>query len=211
MKNITELNVSAINFSAVRKNARGAKFLNVTMNNEPIRVALPPLRAPFGVSLPGDQVKDYYINLSLVPEVLEKLEEFDNLLLDHVAQNSVEILGKTVPVDVMRDLLLNPLPKASKDPEKSAKYPKTIKIKMSTNEGKNIAPLFLNRETPLTVADIKSGSTVTAIIEIGQVWFINGKFGASVKLLQAKVSSDSTFNEYAFDDGDDVVDAPIDD
>ena len=211
MKNISEINMSAVNFSAVRKNPRGGKFINVTLNNEPIRAQLPSLRSPFGVSTPDDQVKDYYLSLSLTPEVQEKLEEFDTLLVNHVAENSLELLGKTVSSDVIRDLLLNPITKSSKDPEKSAKYAKTVKMKVSTGEGKNIAPLFINKDTQATVNDIRAGSSVATIIEIGQVWFINGKFGASVKLLQGKLTPSSTLTDYAFADDEEEIDAPIDD
>ncbi len=211
MKNISEINMSAINFSAVRKNPRGGKFINVTLNNEPIRAQLPSLRAPFGVSTPDDQVKEYYLSLSLTPEVQEKLEEFDTLLVNHVAENSLELLGKTVSADVIRDLLLNPVTKSSKDPEKSAKYAKTIKMKVSSGEGKNVAPFFVNKDTQATVNDIKPGSSVASIIEIGQVWFINGKFGASVKLLQGKLAPSSSLTDYAFEDDEEEIDAPIDD
>lgn len=212
MKNIQDINMSAVNFSAVRKNPRGGKFINVTLNNEPIRVQLPPLRAPFGVSTPDDNVKDYYLSLSMTPEVEQKMTELDEILVNHVAQNSVELLGKSVTSDVIRDLLLNPIAKSSKDPEKSAKYAKTIKMKVSTNEGKNIAPFFINRDTQASVTDLKAGSTVTTIIEIGQVWFINGKFGASVKLLQGKISPSTALTDYAFADDDEIeIDAPIDD
>ncbi len=211
MKNISEINMSAINFSAVRKNPRGGKFINVTLNNEPIRAQLPSLRAPFGVSTPDDPVKEYYLSLSLTPEVQEKLEEFDTLLVNHVAENSLELLGKTVSADVIRDLLLNPVTKSSKDPEKSAKYAKTIKMKVSSGEGKNVAPFFVNKDTQATVNDIKPGSSVASIIEIGQVWFINGKFGASVKLLQGKLAPSSSLTDYAFEDDEEEIDAPIDD
>lgn len=210
MKNINELDMSEVAFSAAKKNARGGKFINVTLHGEPIRAFLPILRAPFGVSAPSDQVKDYYLNLSLTPEVLEKLDQFDNLLLEHVSKNSLDLLGKTVSVDVIRDLLLNPLAKSAKDPEKSAKYAKTIKMKVSSNEGKNIVPIFLSRDNPAEVTDIKPGSSVTSLIEIGQVWFINGKFGASVKMLQAKLSPSSALTGYAFADEEEEIDASID-
>lgn len=210
MKNISEINVNAINFSAVRKNPRGGKFINVTLNNEPIRVQLPALRAPFGVSTPDEKVKEYYLSLSLTPEIQEKLEAFDTVLVNHVAENSVELLGKSVNADVIRDLLLNPVTKSSKDPEKSAKYAKTVKMKVSSGEGKNIAPLFINKDTQATVNDIKPGTSVTTIIEIGQVWFINGKFGASIKLLQGKITPSSTLTDYAFSDEEEEIDATID-
>lgn len=211
MKSISEININAVNFSAMRKNPRGGKFINVTLNNEPIRVELPPMRAPFGISCPDDQVKEYYLSLSLTPDVQQKLEEFDDILVKHVADNSAEFLGKSVTVDVIRDLLLNPLTKSSKDPEKSAKYAKTIKMKVSTGECKNIAPFYVTRDTTATVDSIKPGTVVSSIIEIGQVWFINGKFGASVKLLQGKISASASLSDYAFADDEEEIDAPIDD
>lgn len=210
MNNITQIDFNDLAFSAVKKNPRGGKFINVTIKGSPIRAFLPSLRAPFGVSAPNEQVKDYYLNLSLTPEVQEKLDDFDNRLIDHVAKNSVEFLGKNVSQEVIRDLLLNPIAKSSKDPEKSAKYAKTIKMKISSNEGKNVAPIFVSRDISADVTDIKPGSNISTFVEIGQVWFINGKFGASVKLLQAKLTPSNNLREYIFEDDEEEIDAPID-
>lgn len=196
MENIQNIDASNITFSELKKNPRGGKFINISMNGKPIVLRLPALRAPFGISLPNDQVKDYYLSLSLMPEVEEKFREIDEHIIKYVAENSVQLLGKTLTPDVIRDLLLNPLVKTAKD----AKYSNTIKMKCSSNSGKNVVDFYVSKTEKVHVDDIRGGSSIETIVELSQIWFINGKFGASIKLLQAKIAPTTKLTDYAFGD-----------
>lgn len=204
METITNINASNITFSDVKKNARGGKSINILLNGKAIVVRVPSLRAPFGISAPNDQVKDYYLSLSLTPEVEEKFTEIDDHIASYVAENSVELLGKKVAVDVIKDLLLNPIVKKAKD----AKYSNTIKMKASSGEGRNPSDFYVSKTDKVSINEIRPGSSIETIIEISQIWFINGKFGASVKLLQGKVAPSTRLTEYAFGDDDDEEDVP---
>jgi hypothetical protein len=203
MESIQNINMTAVNFSELKKNPKGGKFINITINGKPIIMQLPALRAPFGMSQPNDQVKDYYLSLSLVPEVEEKFKELDELIIKYVSENSVQLLGKQLTPDVIRDLLLNPLVKVAKD----QKYSNTIKMKCSSNAGKNVVDFYVSKNEKMNVDDIRGGTSIETIVEVSQIWFINGKFGASIKLLQGKVAPSTKLVGYAF--GEDEEDEEI--
>lgn len=196
MENIQTFNASTITFSELKKNPRGGKFINISVNGKPPVLRLPALRAPFGMSLPNDQVKDYYLSLSLIPEVEEKFKDIDDHIVKFVAENSVQFLGKPLTPDVISDLLLNPLVKVAKD----AKYSNTIKMKCSSNSGKNTIDFYVSPTETVPIDEIRGGSSIETIIEISQIWFINGKFGASIKLLQGKIAPTTKLTGYAFGD-----------
>lgn len=205
---INNFDASNIIFSAVKKNRNGGKFVTLSSASGNLYIQLPPLRAPFGVNPPNDQVKDYYLNLSLTPELEDTFRGIDERVLDYVHENSVALLNKQVDRNVMRDLLYTPVVRASKDP----KYAPTIKFKASTGEGKNLADVYNSNREKASLDDIAKGSNVETIIELNQIYFINGKFGVSMRLNQAKISQSNKLSGYAFVDTahEEEIDVPED-
>jgi hypothetical protein len=205
---INNFDASNIVFSAVKKNRNGGKFVTLSSASGNMYIQLPPLRAPFGVNPPNDQVKDYYLNLSLTPDLEDKFRGIDERVLDYVHENSVALLNKQVDRNVMRDLLYTPVVRASKDP----KYAPTIKFKASTGEGKNLSDVYNSNREKVTLDDISKGSNVETIIELSQIYFINGKFGVSMRLNQAKISQSNKLSGYAFVDTphEEEIDVPED-
>ena len=69
-----------------------------------------------------------------------------------------------------------------------------------------------NREA-ISIDDISKGANVETIIELNQIYFINGKFGVSVRLNQAKVSPTNRLRGYAFIEtaAEQQLDVPDDD
>lgn len=208
--NIDAFDASSISFSEIKKNRNGGKFVNVKGKTF---IRFPPMRAPFGISPPKDQVKDYYLNLSIDDSaILEKLVALDDKVLQFVHENSVALLGKQVEVNVMRDLLYASVLKPSKD----NKYPPTIKAKASTRDGTETSPVYNSKKELVSIDDITPGTQVSTVIELNQIWFINGKFGLSMRLNQAKLAPSNRITKYAFEDDDepveedDEIDAPED-
>ncbi len=202
---ITQLDLSTINFSSIKKNKNGGKFVSITGKRF---IRLPVMRAPFGVSAPGEQVKEYYLNLSVEDtSIAEKLTQLDQKILDFVHQNSVALLGKEIDINVMKDLLYSPVLKQSKD----GKYAPTIKAKASSREGAETSPVYNQKKELINLTDITPGCQVASVIELSQIWFINGKFGLSMRLNQAKLAASNKLTKYAFDDDEpDVVEDEID-
>lgn len=191
---MNNFDASNIIFSDVKKNRNGGKFVTLSSASGNLYLQLPSLRAPFGVNPPNDQVKDYYLNLTLTPELEDKFRAIDERVLNYVHENSVALLNKQVDLNVMRDLLFTPIIRASKDP----KYAPTIKVKASTGNGKNIADVYNSKREKVTIDDVIKGASLETIIELNQIYFINGKFGVSMRLNQAKLSPSTRLSGYAF-------------
>lgn len=193
---IQNFDANNVTFSAIKKNRNGGKFVSLSNGASTMYVQLPSLRAPFGVNHPDDNIKDYYLNLSLTDEISAKFSALDERVLKFVSDNSVALLNKQVSIDVMRDVLFTPTVKPSKD----GKYQPTLKLKASTREGKETAQVFNSKREEVSLDDIEKGSQVESIIELNQIWFINGKFGISLRLNQAKLSASNKLKGYAFVD-----------
>jgi hypothetical protein len=193
-------------FSAVKKNRNGGKFVSLTNGSGPLRIQLPTLRAPFGINPPNDKVREYYLNLSLTPDIEAKFAEFDARVLEFVCDNSVALLNKQVDINVMRDLLYTPIVRPSKD----GKYAPVIKLKSSMAEGKNLPEVYNHLREKVSVDDIGKGASVTTIIELNQIYFINGKFGVSIRLNQAKLSPSNKLSGYSFIESDEPTEDDID-
>lgn len=207
MKLITDINASEIVFSAVKKNRNGGKFVTLSDGTGPLFIQLPSLRAPFGLNEPNDKAKEYYLSLSLTPEAEEKFAAIDQVVLNFVHEHCVDLLGKTIDLNVLKDILMNPIVKKPKD----EKYASTIKLKASTGDGKNLAECYNHVKEEVSLDVIKAGTYLESIVELSQVYFINGKFGVSVKLCQAKVSPSSKLSGYSFiETGSDEIDVPED-
>ncbi len=208
---ISNFDANTITFSGVKKNRNGGKF--VTINNDrgcPVYLQFPSLRSPFGINPPNDKVREYYLNLSLTPDVEAKLKELDEYVLKYVSENSVALLNKQVDVDTMRDLLYTPIVRPSAD----GKYAPVIKVKASMSEGKNLPDVYNSNREMISIDDITKGANVETIVELNQVYFINGKFGVSVRLNQAKVSPTNKLRGYAFIEtatASDQIDIPEED
>jgi len=208
MKLANDFTASDIIFAGIRKNKQGGKFIPlVGGEGGPIRIQLPALRAPFGLNPPRDQVKEYYVNLSLTPELEAKFTAVDQRVAEFVHANCVDLMGKTIDLGTLKDILMTGLVKAAKDP----KYASTIKLKASRGEGKDLAECYNSLREPVALEEIKSGSQLESIIELTQVWFISGKFGVSARLLQAKLAPSDKLSGYSFmDPASDEIDLPED-
>jgi len=100
----SEFKASDVDFSKMKKNKNGGKtvYLNKGGNNK-IFIQFPKLRCPYGLSAFTDEgtgKTSYSLDLAFdtdVPEAVElrkTFEELDELIVNKVAENSVEWLGK---------------------------------------------------------------------------------------------------------------------
>ena len=203
--------VSDVEFSEIKKNARGGKYILLSDNNQDIYLQLPVLKAPFGINEPGEQADEFSVNLTLTEDVSTKLKELEVKVLDFVHKNSKELFGKVHDKTVLKDALFVPLVKYAKDEEDAKKYAPTMKLKVSTGKGKYMAEFYqkLNgKPTLVEHTEVKKGTSLETIIRVGQIWFINGKFGVSLKLEQAKIQASTRLTGYAFKDEEVELDVP---
>jgi len=203
VRRISEFDVANVTFSAVRKNTMGGKvvYLNGSGNSK-LLFQLPQLRAPYGLSSYTDAASgktSYSLSLSLDnPEIADKFKALDDKIMDFVHANCVSCLGKQFKKDVMREALY----KSPISPGKG-EYAPTLKLKLMTGvNGAFTAEAYdSNRNlVELTPASIEKGQGVITIIEINQIWFVDTKFGVSVRLQQMLLAPNNKLKGFGFID-----------
>jgi len=204
IQQMTDFDSSAVCFSKIRKNKMGGKavYLNGT-NNSKIYLQLPYMRAPYGLGSYTDEntkKTTYSLDLSLDPNdpgsamVLDKMQALDDLVVNTVAKNSEEWLGKKYNLAVMKEALYKPIVRPSK-----GDYPATIKLKVLVDRDGSFVPEAYNslREN-VSVDSIEKGQKVMTIIDISQIWFIDNKFGVTIRLQQVLLEPSKKLPSFAF-------------
>ena len=198
-----EFSISAVNFSKLRKNRQGGKavYLNTGSGAGKILVQLPYLRAPFGLSSFTDESTkrtSYSLDLSFDAEnedLQKTFEEIDKKVLETVATNSKEWLGKQYNIAVMKEALYKPLVRLSK-----GDYAPTMKLKVITDtKSGDFVPMAFNAQQDQVAFDsIEKGQKLMAIIELNQIWFIDNKFGVSARIQQVLLEPSKKLSGFAF-------------
>ena len=210
-----EFDASAVNFSKMRKNKNGGKavYLNTGSGAGKILIELPYLRAPFGLSSFTDEATkrtSYSLDLSFDSEnedLQKTFEEIDNKVLETVAANSQEWLGKKYNVAVMKEALYKPIVRPGK-----GDYPSTMKLKiLCDNKTGGFVPEAYNHKRDLVSLDsVEKGQKVLCIIDINQIWFIDNKFGVTIRLQQTLLEQSTKLPSFAFQGVDLPEDAEVD-
>jgi len=203
VRRINDFNAADVTFSPVRKNTMGGKVVYLNGDgNKKLLFQLPQFRAPYGLSTFTDAATgktSYSLSLSLDnPEIVEKFKALDTKIVDFVHANSVSCLGKQYNKEVMREALY----KSPVAPGKG-EYAPTLKLKMIMNpNGSFTAEAYdSNRKLiAMTPDSVEKGQGVLTIIEINQIWFIDNKFGVSVRLQQVMLAPTNKLKGFGFID-----------
>jgi hypothetical protein len=192
-----------VGFSKLRKNKNGGKAVYLNVSDKKLYLQLPKLRSPYGLSTYTDESSgktSYSLDLSLdtdnndAMELREKLTQLDDLIIKTVVENSKEWLGKKFNETVCREALYKPLVRQGKEP-----YPDTIKLKILANDKGEFVPETYNTNREQVGLDtISKGSKVTCIVDMVQIWFIDNKFGVTVRLQQALLEPSAKLPSFAF-------------
>ena len=200
----SEFSASSVSFSKLRKNKNGGKtvYLNGG-DNKKLYIQLPFMRSPYGLSVFTDEGTGrttYSLDLSFDsenPEAMElhdKLKELDELIVNTVAENSKEWLGKEFNVAVLREALYKPIVRVGKEP-----YPSTIKLKIATKSDGTFVPEAYNMQKgQVTLDTIEKGQKAMAIVDVSSIWFIDNKFGVTIRLQQALIEQSTKLPSFAF-------------
>jgi hypothetical protein len=197
--------VNTVQFSKFRKNKNGGKAVYLSgAGGSKIQLQFPYMRAPFGLSTFTDEASkktSYSLDLSFdvgdpeIEDLSNKLKTLDDIVTKTVADNSTEWLGKKYNLTVIKEALYKPLVRPGK-----GEYPGTVKLKILTDaKTGNFVPEAYNlkrEEVPLT--SIEKGHRMMAIVEVSQIWFIDNKFGISVRLLQCLLEPSKKLPKFAF-------------
>ena len=221
----TEFSPASVQFSKLRKNKNGGKavYLNAG-DNKKIYVQFPFMRSPYGLSAFTDEATgrtSYSLDLSFDPDNEEamalhnKLKELDDIIVNTVAKNSKEWLGKEFNVAVLKEALYKPMVRPGKE-----QYPSTIKLKILTKpDGTFVPEAYSMQRQPVTLDTIEKGQKCMAIIDLNQIWFIDNKFGVTIRLQQTLLEQSAKLPSFAFkgldlpeeDVDDEIEDEEVDD
>ena len=141
----SEFSPANVQFSKLRKNKNGGKavYLNAG-DNKKLYLQFPFMRSPYGMSAFTDESTgrtSYSLDLSFDPDneeamaLHEKLKELDDIIVNTVAANSQEWLGKEFNVEVLKQALYKPMVRPGKE-----QYPSTIKLKILTKPDGTFVP-----------------------------------------------------------------------
>ena len=200
----SEFSPASVGFSKLRKNKNGGKtvYLNGG-DNKKLYLQLPFMRSPYGLSAFTDEGTGrttYSLDLSFDPDNAEamdlhdKLKELDDIIVNTVAENSKEWLGKEFNVAVLREALYKPMVRPGKEP-----YPSTVKLKITTKpDGSFVPEAYSMQKEQVSLDTIEKGQKVMAIVDISSIWFIDNKFGVTIRLQQTLLEQSSKLPSFAF-------------
>jgi hypothetical protein len=161
------------------------------------------MRSPFGLSAFTDEATNktsYSLDLSFDSdneqgnELMEKLKQLDERIVKTVADNSKEWLGKSYNIEVIKEALYKPLVRPGKDD-----YASTMKLKLMTKpSGEFIAEAYDSSHQSMPVDGIEKGQKCMCIVDFNQIWFIDNKFGVSVRLSQVLCEQSQKLPSFAF-------------
>ena len=196
---------SSVVFTKMKKNNNGGKtvYINAQDGKRKLYLQLPFMRSPFGMSAFTDEATNktsYSLDLSFDRDneeglvLAEKLKALDEIIIKTVADNSKEWLGKVYDINVIREALYKPLVRQAKDD-----YPDTIKLKIMTKPtGEFLAEAYDSSRQMISVDQIEKGQRCACIVDVNQIWFIDNKFGVSVRLSQVLCEQSVKLPSFAF-------------
>ena len=216
IQKFSDFNANNVSFSKLRKNKNGGKavYLN-SSDNKKIFIQLPFMRSPYGLSVYTDETSgrtSYSLDLSFDPDnaesaqFLKAMSELDELIVNTVADNSKEWLGKNFNVAVLKEALYKPIVRPGKE-----QYPATIKLKILTKPDGTFVPESYNmQKQPVPLDSIEKGQKAMAIVDLNQISFIDNKFGVTLRLQQTLFEQFAKLPSFAFQ-GLDLPDDDVDD
>lgn len=204
---------STVILSKMKKNKNGGKTVYINaQGNKKLYLQLPFMRSPFGLSAFTDEATNktsYSLDLSFDKDneeavaLMEKLTALDTKIVETVAANSKEWLGKPYNIEVIKEALYKPLIRPGKD-----EYPSTMKLKMMTKpSGEFVAEAYNMSQESVPVDSIEKGQKCMCIVDFNQIWFIDNKFGVSVRVSQVLCEQSAKLPTFAFQ-GVETVPAP---
>ena len=170
-----------------------------TPDDKPIRIQIPKMYMPFGVSgfTPDWGAVKWNIDFSMkgfddndeneVKKFYEFLRSIEQKVISNIKDNSVSIFGSR---QTMKELENNFNSNIKITPGREPKL--RVKVDTVSSSDNNIKPQIYDGVSNIQISEKASSSLFahksgTAIIELGNVYFMNKKFGLTWRLYQMKV------------------------
>jgi hypothetical protein len=211
----TQFNAENIMYTAPKASAQGGKSVNILNKTTKTTLTLStPLMLTWGASdfkKEGEEVGNGRYELSLqfpgeeyksadTDAFLKNMKAFEDKIKSDALIYSKEWFGKVHKSAEIIEELFTPLlkyPKNRATGEYDYNKQPTIKLKLPQWDGawkteiydEDTNKLYPSQENPgVTPLDyLKKGSNIACLIQFAGIWFVNGKFSASWKLVQAVV------------------------
>jgi len=189
---ISDLSVSDIKFSDVRKNSKGGKvvYLNHKAGGK-LMLKLPALRAPFGLSTFTDEGSGKVTSTNLPlsvdnPAVSARLDEINKAVLGFVFDHCEEIMGKKMGRETLAEMFKAPFKPAAKEG-----YSPILNLKVITDPATGVVKTesYDASGTDVPLDSLEKGQTVTTLVELSQIWRTPAGFGATYRVHQVKFSA----------------------
>jgi hypothetical protein len=211
----TQFNVQNVMYTSPKVHAQGGKSVNILNKTTKTTLTLStPLMLTWGASdfkKEGEDVGNGKFELSLqfpgeeyktadTTAFLKNMKDFEDKIKADALIYSKEWFGKVHKSAEIIEELFSPLVKYPKDKQTGEydynKQP-TLRLKLPQWDGtwkceiydEDSNRLYPSSENP-TVSPLdylKKGSNIACLIQFAGIWFVNGKFSASFKLVQAVV------------------------
>jgi len=148
-------------------------------------------------------------NTESVQKFLTNMIAFESKIKEDAISNSKDWMNKAKMSPEVVDALWTPMIKYPKDPntgEPDLTRPPTLRIKFPLWEGEWKCELYDMEQSQLFPNDkglfppdlIAKATNVATVIQCGGIWFANGKFGVTWKLVQAVVKPKQTLTGKCF-------------
>ena len=210
----TIFNCEDVMYTSPKANEKGGKSLNLLNKNTKTMLRIStPLMLTWGASeyvdADGKGNGKYEMSLQFpqdeysnedVKAFLNNMKALEDKIKADALKNSKDWFGKVHKSADIIDELFTPMlkyPKVKGTCESDMTKKPTIRLKVPQWQGEwkceiydeDGEPLFPNKENPsVTPLDfLKKGTTLASIIQCGGIWFTNGKFTVTWKLLQSVV------------------------
>lgn len=231
---IENFKIENVKISSPRANSHGGKVVYVNYDFEdgsspkPLRIQLKRMRVPFGISAwdqgrsdkknsePSETSNDsidlaFKENQENVVEIFEKIEE---LAIKHATNNSVDFFKKKHDPATVKVFFKSNI-KYSEDEEgkRDNKYQPRLKTKLLKDSSYSYKTQIYDNDNKRVDFDIYNqssvipkGSECLSIVECGNIWIINEKFGISWRPAQMKIfKNDLALTECAFEEDPEEV------
>ena len=213
---------SSVKYTKPKVNPSGGKSIGIlnSQMNKGLYIST-PLMLTWGVNEYTDDKsgrKTYDMSLQFpkeeyktepVEKFLKSMREFESKIKTDAIENSKEWMNKTKMSSEVIDALWTPMLKYPKDQETGefdyTRAP-TLRLKIPVWDGEwkvelydvDRKPLFPNEQGLLPTDLISKGSNIATVMLCGGIWFANGKFGVTWKLVQAVVKPKATMRGQCF-------------
>jgi hypothetical protein len=170
------------------KQTTGNRFLSVFYNKKKLGVKLPKLRIPFDTKISTFGSIELNLSLGANEDLISKVEEIDRQIVAFAEEHGWNTEdSEYVPM----------LKKSSGNA-----YPPTIRVKVPVKDGVIATTFFDENKQEIEVKNedeicalLPKTTHILTAIECTGVWFMNGRYGISWKLSQARVEKPKPIEE----------------